>query len=104
MPHLLLGPVLTRWRIALALAVAAAADAGQLLVGPLGWIFIDQAIDVLAMALTMAILGFHPLLLPSFVIELIPVADMLPTWTGCVVAVIALKKRQSPPPPTDIAV
>ena len=25
-------------------------------------------------------IGFHPLLLPTFVLELIPMADMLPTW------------------------
>ena len=46
------------------------------------------------------ILGFHPLLLPTFIIELLPVADILPTWTGCVALVIALRRRQqiSTPP------
>jgi hypothetical protein len=58
----------------------------------------------------MWILGFHILLLPTFVVELIPVADMLPTWTGCVIAVIALRKRgqnippPSPPPPPVIEI
>jgi hypothetical protein len=33
-------------------------------------------------------------LLPTFAVEFIPVVDMLPTWTACVVAVIALRKRQ----------
>lgn len=95
-------PRLTRTRIFLALAVAIVADGLQILLGPLGWAFIDQAIDIVAMVLTMWILGFHILLLPTFVVELIPVADMLPTWTGCTIAVIALRKRAenvAPPPP-----
>ncbi len=93
-------PPLTRWRIILALLVAATADGLQLVLGPLGWVVVDQAIDLVAMVLTAWILGFHLLLLPTFVVELVPVTDMLPTWTGCVVAVIALRKRgQRPPPP-----
>ena len=97
-------PLLTRTRIILALAVAVAADGLQFFLGPLGWIIVDQVIDVAAMALTMWILGFHLLLLPTFVVELIPVADMLPTWTACVIAVIALRKREQkfpPPSPPD---
>ena len=45
------------------------------------------------MLLTMWALGFHWLLLPTFVVELFPAVDMLPTWTACVIAVIALRKR-----------
>ena len=103
-------PSLTRTRILLALAVAAAADGLQFFTGPFGWVGFDQAIDVVAMLLTMWILGFHILLLPTFVVELIPVADMLPTWTGCAIAVIALRKREQnvpppePPPPPVIEI
>jgi hypothetical protein len=46
------------------------------------------------------LLGFHPLLLPTFVVEFLPVADMLPTWTGCVALVVALRKRQQPSVPS----
>ncbi len=83
-----------------ALAVAVGADGLQLLLGPLGWAFSDQIIDTMAMILIMQILGFHILLLPTFVVELIPVADMLPTWTGCTAAVIALRKRAENATPT----
>jgi hypothetical protein len=86
-------PVLTRPRIVLALAVAVVADVLQFLLLPLEWMFIDQIIDVVAMILTSAILGFHWLLLPTFLVEFIPIVDMLPTWTGCVAGVIALRKR-----------
>ena len=91
---------LTRNRIILALVVAATADALQLALGPAGWLFVDQAIDAVAMILTVWLLGFHILLLPTFLVELVPVLDELPTWTACVAAVIALRKReQNPPPP-----
>ncbi|MFZ1072682.1 MAG: hypothetical protein WAO21_04530 [Verrucomicrobiia bacterium] len=92
-------PRLTRMRIVFALAVAVVADGLQFLLGPFGWPFGDQAIDVVAMALTNWAIGFHWLLLPTFVAELIPLVDELPTWTACVIAVIALRKREQRAPP-----
>jgi hypothetical protein len=91
-------PRLTRMRIVFALAVAVVADGLQFLLGPFGWPFGDQAIDVVAMALTNWAIGFHWLLLPTFVAELIPLVDELPTWTACVIAVIALRKREQRAP------
>ncbi|HUL72248.1 MAG TPA: hypothetical protein VLT86_04055 [Vicinamibacterales bacterium] len=89
-----LRPRLTRPRVAFAFAAAIAADLAQFLLGPLGWAFPDEAIDVVAMITTTLAVGFHPLLLPTFVIEFLPVADMLPTWTGCVAAVVALRRHE----------
>jgi hypothetical protein len=86
-------PILTWRRIVFALFIAVAADGVQLITGPIGWVFADQAIDVVAMLLTMWALGFHWLLLPTFALELVPVLDDLPTWTACVIAVIALRRR-----------
>jgi hypothetical protein len=85
--------VLSRKRILAAFAIAVAADVTQILLGPLGWTFADEIFDVIAMGLTIWLLGFHPLLLPTFLIELIPIADMLPTWTGCVAAVVMLRRN-----------
>jgi len=62
--------------------------------GPLGWAPVDQVIDLIAFVLTAWALGFHLLLLPTFIAEFFPVVDMLPTWTACVIAVIALRKRE----------
>src|SRR3979490_350085 len=94
-------PVLTRNRIRLAYAVAITADQVQLGLGPFGWAFVDQAIDVVAMILTIRIIGFHPLLLPTFLVEFIPLVGMLPTWTACVALVVSLRKKrqvqQAPP-------
>ena len=77
-------------------------DVLQFLLGPLGWAGADEILDLAAMILTWRVIGFHPLLLPTFVVELLPITDMLPTWTGCVAIVVALRKREQsrmPPPP-----
>ena len=87
-------PTLTRRRIQLAYVVAILSDALQLGLGPLGWAFLDEMIDVAAMILTSWLLGFHMLLVPTFLFELIPIVDMLPTWTGCVALLVSLRKKE----------
>ena len=53
------------------------------------------------MAVTWRLIGFHPLLLPTFVLEVLPIADLVPVWTACVAIVVALRRKQqhTPPPP-----
>jgi hypothetical protein len=92
---------LTRRGILQAFIVAVCADGLQLLLGPLGWTFADQIIDAGAMVLTMRLIGFHILLLPTLVVELIPVVEDLPTWTACVAVVIALRRRAPAPAKSD---
>ena len=95
-------PRVSRARILCALAIAVGADALQILLIPFAWTFAQSFVDIVAMGLVMLVLGFHPMLLPTFIIELIPGVDLIPTWTGCVLAVIALRKhaeRKSAPPP-----
>jgi hypothetical protein len=87
-------PVLTRNQVRLAYSLAVTADVLQFALGPLGWAFADEILDIVAMVLIWRVIGFHPLLLPTFVIEFVPVIDMLPTWTGCVALVVALRRRQ----------
>src|SRR5262245_28738940 len=90
-------PILTQQRVRLAYAIALTTDVVQLALGPFGWSFSDEVLDIIAMFLMWRILGFHPLLLPSFILEFLPVIDMLPTWTGCVAIVVAIRKRQQGP-------
>lgn len=82
----------TRGRMAVALIAALAADGLQILLQAVP--FAPQAIDIAATAIVTMAIGFHVLLLPTFVIELVPLVDDFPTWTGCVIAVIALRKRE----------
>src|ERR1700674_429286 len=99
LPSMLQPVVLTRQRVRLAFAIAVTVDVLQLALGPIGWAFADEILDVVAMILTWRVLGFHPLLLPTFALEFLPIADWLPTWTGCVAIVVALRRRQQGPPP-----
>ena len=101
-------PVLTPQRVRLAYAIAGATDLVQLVLGPFGWAFADEILDTAAMILIWRVIGFHPLLLPTFALEFLPVADMLPSWTGCVAIVVSLRKRQqanrmaNPPEPGPV--
>jgi hypothetical protein len=97
---------LTRRRIWFAFGVAVVTDTIQIGLGPAGGIVINQVLDVLAMVLISRAVGFHPLLLPTFVIEFFPIVDMLPTWTGCTAAVVMLRREAEPvrtSPTIDVA-
>ena len=99
LPSLFRAPVITRPRMILALGIAVVADGLQLCFGFVGWAFIDQIIDGVAMILLSWVIGFHVLFLPTFVVELIPLVEDLPTWTACTAAVIALRRREKKLPP-----
>jgi hypothetical protein len=99
------GPVvLTTTRVRAAYAIAVTVDVCQWLLGPIGWAFPDEILDAVAAILISWAIGFHPLLLPTFALELLPIADMLPTWTACVALVLLLRRKQEPPPPGPGAV
>lgn len=99
-------PTLTPARVRSAYAIAITTDVLQLILGPFGWAFVDEALDVAAMVLVSRTLGFHAVLLPTFALEFLPFTDMLPTWTGCVAILVALRRRQelitTPPAPGPV--
>ena len=94
-------PKLSRTRILLAFAVSVVADALQFPINgaaATGILAIpgeaaDMALDLVVMVITSGLLGFHRALLPSFVLELVPGLDLLPTWTGCVAFVVWRRKQ-----------
>jgi len=97
---------LTRARRRTAYGVAIAVDVLQLALGPLGWTGADELLDVAAAGVMWRLLGFHPLLLPTLLIEFLPITDMLPTWTVCVAIVTESQTMvpDDPPPPGPGAV
>lgn len=107
MNSLLRTPRLTAVRMVLAMAVAVVADGLQFLLaalGPVEWAFVEPVIDSVAAVIIVWLIGFHILLLPTFIVKLVPVLEELPTWTACTAAVIALRKHEQkngPPPPPD---
>jgi len=86
-------PRVTRADVRLAYTVAVAIDVAQFLFGPFGWAGVDEILDAIAMVVVSRLIGFHPLLLPTFVLEFVPFTDMLPTWTACVALVVRIRKR-----------
>ena len=95
--RLLEPPVLTRRRIWLAYTVAISTDLLQLLLGPLGWFWADEVLDVIAMLVISRAIGFHIVLLPTFALEFLPMSDMLPTWTGAVAFLVTFRRQRSIP-------
>ena len=95
-------PPLTPSRVRSAYAIAIATDLLQLILGPFGWVFADEILDVVAMIAISRAIGFHVVFLPTFALEFLPLTDMLPTWTGSVALVVGMRRRRqvaSPSPP-----
>ena len=75
-------------RIWAARAIAMAADLAQIAIFPAfseGALSpVNDAVDVAVAAALSALLGWHWVFLPSFLSELIPMWDLVPTWTAAV--------------------
>ncbi len=101
-------PLLAPWRVWTARILALLADGVQLgfipVFGPGALSPFEDALDVgVGIALTLLV-GWHWSFLPAFAIELVPGADLVPTWTGA--ALLATRGRilrrdaaaEAPPP------
>jgi len=106
-------PELTQGRIIGAFAIAIIADLIQFpitAVEATGLFTIpgelaDFVVDCFVMGATTVLLGFHWMLLPSLLVEIVPGLDLIPTWTGCVAFVVwQRKKQQAQPSPLRAAV
>jgi hypothetical protein len=89
--------IITPSRIRAARAVAISADALQIVFFPLfseGLISpLDDLLDaVVCIALTWLV-GWHYAFLPSFLVKLAPVADLVPTWT--IAVLLATRQRET---------
>jgi hypothetical protein len=89
-----------RRRIALAIAIAA--DALQLVFLPFfpAIQVVDDGIDAVVAIVMIALLGWHWGFLPSFLTKLVPVVEILPTWTAAVWLVTRGKKPAAPHEPS----
>ena len=75
-------------RIRTARIIAIVADVLQLAFFPAfapGWLSpLNNILDVVVAVIMVRMLGWHFAFLPSFVAELIPIVDLVPTWTAAV--------------------
>jgi hypothetical protein len=81
----------TKKRRAIALSIALAADTLQLVLWPAfaegAASPFDDALDLVVGAALWAILGMSPRLALAFGMELVPGADLFPTWTAVVLSI-----------------
>ena len=84
--------------------VAVIADAIQLVLFPFfvgGFASVlNDVLDVVVCATLLRLIGWNVLFLPTFIVEMLPVGDMAPTWT--IAVFIATRSRPSDPPATQL--
>ncbi len=59
-------------------------------------------IDVVVALIMLRLLGWHWAFLPTFLVELVPLVDLVPTWTAAVFLVT--RERAVPPAPPEVVV
>ncbi len=76
---------ITAGQIRAARIIAVVADAIQITLAPLffegGLSPFNDALDLAVAGMMVYLLGFHWAFLPTFLAELVPVFDLVPTWT-----------------------
>lgn len=94
---------MTPARIRAARILAVAADLLQWVLLPaFGFGFVspvNNALDVVVGIAQVWLLGWHFAFLPTFLAELIPGVDLIPTWTAAVWLVTRRRKGEPPPAP-----
>lgn len=63
---------------------------------------LEIALDVVVCGLLTRLVGWHFAFLPSFIAELVPLVDLVPTWT--IAILIATRQKPVSPPPITITV
>src|SRR6266581_2203501 len=88
---------ITRSRIRVARLIAIGADLLQIGLFPLfgeGFMSpLNDILDVVVCLLLTLLIGWHFAFLPSFVLELAPMADVIPTWT--IAVLLATRQKQA---------
>ena len=90
-------------RIRIARVIALAADAVQIgffpVFGAGALSIVNDCLDVAVGIVMVLLVGWHFAFLPTFVAELVPGLDLVPTWTLAVW--LATRHRTAGPPPTE---
>ena len=93
---------MTPKRVMAARVLGVVADAIQLGLFPLfiaGWVSpLNQALDVVVAIGMVALVGWHWAFMPAFLAELIPIWDLVPSWTAAVLIATRNAGGTEPPP------
>ena len=93
-----MSPVLTPRRVWIARGLALLVDLAQVALLPAELTPLNNGVDVGTALAMVGLLGWHWAFLPTFLVELFPFVDLVPTWTLAVL--IATRGRVAPVPPT----
>ena len=92
-----MAPLLTPRRIWIARGVAVLVDFAQVALLPAELTPLNNGVDVGTAVAMVGLLGWHWAFLPTFLAELVPFVDLVPTWTLAVL--VATRGRMAPTPP-----
>lgn len=93
-----MAPLLTPRRVWIARAVALLVDLVQWGLLPASLTPLNGPIDVVAGLGMVALVGWHWAFLPTFLAELVPFVDLVPTWTLAVMFATRGRRVADPPP------
>jgi hypothetical protein len=100
-----MAPLLTPRRILVARVIAVAVDLAQFALLPAELTPLNNFVDVATGLAMLVLVGWHWAFLPTFLAELVPFVDLVPSWTLAVV--FATRGRNTPaapgaPPPPQL--
>jgi hypothetical protein len=95
-------------RVRAARAIAIGADFLQIMVFPAFWpgaaSIVNDALDAFVALAMFVLVGWHWAFLPTFLAELIPFFDLVPTWTAAVFLATRGARRPTAKSPPDAGV
>ncbi len=92
--------LLTPRRVWIARSLAVLVDLAQVALLPAELTPLNNGIDVATAVALVALVGWHWAFLPTFLAEMVPFVDLVPSWTLAVM--IATRGRVTEPPPTVV--
>ena len=76
-----MAPLLTPRRVWIARALAVVVDLAQVALLPAELTPLNNGVDVATAVAMLGLVGWHWAFLPTFLAELVPFVDLVPTWT-----------------------
>ena len=92
--------LLTPRRVWIARALAVLVDLSQVALLPAELTPLNNAIDVATAIAMVSLVGWHWAFVPTFLAEMVPFVDLVPSWTLAVM--VATRGRVGAPPPTVV--
>ena len=94
-------PLLTPRRVWIARGLAVLVDLAQVALLPAELTPLNNGVDAATAVAMVGLVGWHWAFVPTFLAELVPFVDLVPTWTLAVLFATRDRSAQPPPPPVQ---